>query len=231
MENATQHTTSKDKAAIHRELAELAEHPGWMHHVADAATGKVLTTELRQPVSPVSRAQRLSQLGGQFDFSIFGTPTHRLTPQHPYQSSPMGYLRFYRAFEVSSLGDIAPEGHAEWVVPEDNPSAVGSMEALVFDLPHGRCLLTLQFGTFNLPGQVGSIRIQVLEGVGGQLKVLASFQLSDHRADFQWHTVDLLFTPGPPPSSPLHWVEMVLESGLQYALFFSLQVAPIIIAV
>jgi hypothetical protein len=130
MENATQHTTSKDKAAIHRELAELAEHPGWMHHVADAATGKVLTTELRQPVSPVSRAQRLSQLGGQFDFSIFGTPTHRLTPQHPYQSSPMGYLRFYRAFEVSSLGDIAPEGHAEWIVP--NPSAVGSMEALVF---------------------------------------------------------------------------------------------------
>ena len=73
MENATLNTTSKDKAAIHRELAERAEHPGWMHHVADAATGKVLTTELRQPAWLVSRAQRLSQLGGQFDFSIFGT--------------------------------------------------------------------------------------------------------------------------------------------------------------
>ena len=46
MENATQRTTSKDNAAIHREMAELQEHQGWVHHVADAATGKVLTTQL-----------------------------------------------------------------------------------------------------------------------------------------------------------------------------------------
>ena len=223
MENATQRTTSKDNAAIHREMAELQEHQDWVHHVADAATGKVLTTQLDHPVSPVSRAQRLSQLGDQFDFSIFGTPTHRLTPQHPYQASPMGYLRFYGAREVSSLGDIQPEGHAVWGVPNAPiGEAVGSTEALVFDPPQGRCLLTLFFGASKLPEHVGTIRVQVLHGSN----VLASFQLSEHRDDFHFYTVDLLFTSVPPPNSSLHWVQMVLKSGLQYVQFASLQVCP-----
>ena len=227
MKNATQRTTSKDNAAIRREMAELQEHQDWVHHVADAATGKVLTTQLDHPVSPVSRAQRLSQLGDQFDFSIFGTPTHRLTPQRPYQASPMGYLRFFGAREVSSLGDLQPEGHAVWGVPNVViGEAVGSMEALVFDPPQGRCLLTLFFAATKLPGQTGTIRIEVSGYPGGELKVLASFQLNEHRDNFHWHTVDLLFTSVPPPDSTLHWVEMVLESGLQYVLFASLQVGP-----
>jgi hypothetical protein len=228
MEDAIQHTISKDNAAIHREMAELQEHQDWVHHVADAATGKVLTTQLDRPVSPVSRAQRLSQLGDQFDFSIFGMPTHRLTPQHPYQASPLGFLRFYWAREVSSLNDIQAEGHAVWGLPNVAVGeAVGSMEALVFEPPQGRCLSTVFFGAQKLPGQTATIRIEVLHGSN----VLASFQLNEHRDNFFWHTVDLLFTSVPPPNSPLHWVRMVLESGLQYVQFASLQVAPTIIAV
>ena len=114
MKNATQRTTSKDNDAIRREMAELLEHPDYVHHVADAATGKVLTTQLDHPVSPVSRAQRLSQLGDQFDFSIFGFWTHRLTPQRPYQASPNGALRFFGAREVSTYGEIQSEGHVQW---------------------------------------------------------------------------------------------------------------------
>ena len=232
MENATQRTSSKDNAAIRREMARLQEHQGWVHHVADAATGKVLTTQLDHPVSPVSRAQRLSQFGNRFDFSIFGTPTHRLTPQRPYEASPMGYLRFYGAREVSSLGDIQPEGHAVWGVPNAAiGEAVGSTEALVFDPPQGLCLLTLSFGATKLPGQIGTIRIEVLGYLGNQSNVLASLQLNEHRDNFIWYTVDLLFTSVPPPNSSLHWVEMVLESGLQYVQFASVQVAPTIIAV
>jgi len=232
MENATQRTSSKDNAAIRREMARLQEHQGWVHHVADAATGKVLTTQLDHPVSPVSRAQRLSQFGNRFDFSIFGTPTHRLTPQRPYQASPMGYLRFYGAREVSSLGDIQPEGHAVWGVPNVAiGEAVGSTEALVFDPPQGLCLLTLSFGATKLPAQIGTIRIEVLGYLGNQSNVLASLQLNEHRDNFIWYTVDLLFTSVPPPNSSLHWVEMVLESGLQYVQFASVQVAPTIIAV
>jgi hypothetical protein len=64
-----------DSVAILRKLAELKERQGWAHHVADAATGNLHTTELSQPITPLSRAERLSQLGHRFDRSIFGTPT------------------------------------------------------------------------------------------------------------------------------------------------------------
>ena len=97
MENVTPHATPDANAAMRRKIAELKERPGWVHHVADAATGKLLTTQLRRPVTPLSRAQRLSRLGHQFDTSIFGTPTYRLTPRLPYQDSPLGFLRFYYA--------------------------------------------------------------------------------------------------------------------------------------
>src|SRR5262245_46001880 len=75
-----------------RELAELEESQGWAHHVADAATGELFTTELSRPVTPLSRIERLSRLGHQFDVSILGMWTHRLTPRHPYQASPRGTL-------------------------------------------------------------------------------------------------------------------------------------------
>jgi len=46
------------------------EHQGWVHHVADAATKKLVTTRLSQPVAPLSRAERLSE--------VCGTPLGRI---------------------------------------------------------------------------------------------------------------------------------------------------------
>jgi hypothetical protein len=83
-----------------RKLTELKDPQGWVHHVADAATGKLLTTQLDRPVTPLSRAERLSQLGHQFP--IFPPPTHRLTPRQPYQASPQGFLDFQWASDTSS---------------------------------------------------------------------------------------------------------------------------------
>jgi hypothetical protein len=82
---------------ILRELAEQQERQGWAHHVADAATGELFTTELSRPVTPLSRLERLSRLGHQFDPPILGMPTHRLTPRHPYQASPRGTLSLFGA--------------------------------------------------------------------------------------------------------------------------------------
>jgi hypothetical protein len=73
--------TEGEAEAILRELAELKEHQSWVHHVADAATGKLVTSQLSRPVSPLSRAERLSRLGHQFSRVIFGAPTYRLTPR------------------------------------------------------------------------------------------------------------------------------------------------------
>src|SRR5262249_18018897 len=138
-----------------RKLYERMEHQGWVHHVADAATGKLLTTRLSQPVAPLSRAERLSQvLGTPFDRSIFGSPTYRLTAQHPYQASPLGFLRFRWAREVHGMGMGLPaevEGYAFWWVPELGAN-VGGMDAVVFDPPQGPCLLTLYLATRTEPG-------------------------------------------------------------------------------
>jgi hypothetical protein len=161
MKNVTPRATPNANAAIRRNLAELMELPGWVHHVADAATGKLLTTRLRRPVTPLSRAKRLSQLGHQFDPSIFGTPPHRLTPQYPYQASPLGFLSFLRAYQVDAIRD-STHGYASWSVSQDIiGEKVGEMEAWVWEPPQGRCLLTLYLGTANELGQVGRIRIEV----------------------------------------------------------------------
>jgi hypothetical protein len=87
------------------------EHQGWVHHVADAATRKLVTTRLSQAVAPLSRAERLSQVRGTpFEGSIFGSPTYRLTVQHPYKESPLGFLRFRWAREVHGIGMGLPAG-------------------------------------------------------------------------------------------------------------------------
>jgi hypothetical protein len=58
-----------------RKLYEQMEHQCWVHHVADAATKKLVTTRLSQPVAPLSRAERLSEVcGTPLDGSIFGSP-------------------------------------------------------------------------------------------------------------------------------------------------------------
>jgi hypothetical protein len=63
--------TPRDRKIL-RELDELAERQGFVHHVADAASGRIVTTVLDRPPTPLSRAERLSLLGHPFDPSIFG---------------------------------------------------------------------------------------------------------------------------------------------------------------
>jgi hypothetical protein len=142
MENVSRRTTQRPDLIL-RKLAELKEREGWAHHVADAATGKLITTRLRRPVAPLTRAERLSRLGHQFDPSIFGTPTYRLTPRYPYQGSPLGFLTFHSVRHVNAMGygDPGREGFALWRVAEDIVGEkVGGMDAVVFEPPQGRCL-------------------------------------------------------------------------------------------
>jgi hypothetical protein len=206
---------------IRRELNQLMERPGWVHHVADAATGELLTTQLPQPVAPLSRAERLSRLGHQFDPSIFGAWTYRLTTRHPYQASPLGFLRFLWADDVHALGMGGPpedEGYAFWWVAEQGDK-VGEMDAVLFEPPQGRCLLSIYLGINNEPGQAGPIRIEVAKGAD----VIASFQLAAHGDGWLFNTFDLVFVP-----VPGNWIRMFLQpqSGLRAVYFYSLILAP-----
>jgi hypothetical protein len=160
-----------------RKLAELKEPQGWVHHVADAATGKLLTTQLDRPLTPLSRAERLSRLGPQFYPPIFGAPTHRLSPRHPYQASPQGFVDFaWTSFMSSYSGD--PDGRADWLLQDIVPPWTGRMDALLLDAPAGRCLLTLLLGAASLPGQVGHIRIEVRGQPAENAPLIASFDIA-----------------------------------------------------
>jgi len=203
-------------------LAEVKEPQSWVHHVADAATGKLLTTQLDRPIRPLSRAERLSRLGHQFNPVIFGRPTHRLTPRHPYQASPQGFLDFQFTSLISSYTDD-PNGRADWLLEHIVPPSTGRMDALLLDAPAGRCLLTLLLRASTLPGQVGHIRIEVRGMPAENAPLITSFDITAQGDDFTEHTFDLLF--GSKPSvSPHSWVAMILEpgSGLYFVRFGSL---------
>jgi hypothetical protein len=225
MEKVTPGATPRPDTSIRRKLAELKERHGWVHHVANAETGKLLTTPLDRPLGPLSRAKRLSHLGHQFDPSVFGTPTHRLTTRRPWQTSPLGFVRFRWARETDPLGDPEPDGYVAWDISEDIISKLGSsaaMEAWLFDVPRGRCLSTLQLLTSNEPGQVLSIQIGLTaEGLSRVIR------LAEHRDGWLFQTVDIVFTASPVPHS-LHAVTMSFEpgSGHQIVEFLSLTLAP-----
>ena len=120
-----------------RQLAELKEPRSWMHHVADAVTGKLLSIQLDRPVTQLSRAERLSQLGQQFYPPIFWAPTHRLTPRYPYQASPQGFVDFSFTSTMSSVGH-EPTGRADWLLQYIVPPWTGRMDAVLRDAP-ARC--------------------------------------------------------------------------------------------
>jgi hypothetical protein len=223
MTQVTTYPTPRPDSSIRREIEELMERPGWVHHVADAATGELLTTQLPQPLAPLSRAERLSRLGHQFDPSIFGAWTHRLTTRNPYLASPLGFLSFKWAEDVHALGSFpqVDEGHAYWLVSELGEK-VGKMTAILYEPPQGRCLLTLNLAIANKPGEVGPIRIEVREVFGN---VIASFQFTAHGDGWLYNTFDLVFLAIP---SVYLDVQMFLEpgSGLRHVYFYSLTLAP-----
>jgi hypothetical protein len=221
-----------------RKLAELKEPRGWVHHVADAATGKLLTTQLdrtvsrrgivdsagvlergkgtgwiawkpgrsrSRPVTPLSRAERLSQLGRQFH--PFSPPTHRLTPKQPYQASPEGFIGFQWTSDVTSY--YGPDGEAIWLLSDIVPPMIGRMDALLRDAPQGRCLLTLLLGITNQFDQGGHIRIEVRGQPAENAPLIASFDLTTQGNDYIEHTFDLVYVSETTP--PTCWPAMILH--------------------
>jgi hypothetical protein len=205
-----------------RKPAELREPRGWVHHVADAATGKVLTTQLDRPVTPLSRAERLSQLGQQFH--PFWPPTHRLTPKQPYQASPEGFIGFQWTSDVTSY--YGPDGEAVWLLGDIVPPMIGRMDALLRDAPQGRCLLTLLLGITNQFDRMGHIRIEVRGQPAENAPLIASFDLTTQGNDYIEHTFDLVYVSQTTP--PTCWPAMILEpgSGLDNVRFISLTLGP-----
>ena len=80
---------------IRRQMAERTERQGWVHHVVDGGTGEVLTTPLDRPLAPLSRAERLAQLGRGPPLPGPWGPVYKLTARNPYQAAPLNWLAQY----------------------------------------------------------------------------------------------------------------------------------------
>ena len=100
--------------ATRRRVLELAETQRFVHHVADLDTGEVVTTELDRPVTPISRAARLSRFGPVFDPTIFGHPIYRLGARTPYQATPEGWIELTRPTSTAPAVDTV-----YWDLPRD----------------------------------------------------------------------------------------------------------------
>ncbi|HEX5140077.1 MAG TPA: hypothetical protein VFX19_03970 [Dehalococcoidia bacterium] len=148
------------QAARRAYLAGLEETQGWAHHVIDLDTGKEASTALDRPITPVSRAARLSALGNVFDPSIFGGPSYRLTARRNYQASPLAYLIAGHPSAIDSYDDTI-----SWDLPQDGSMNSLSSARFVFtESPQGRSVVSVAISAAAWQGRTGNIVVDAFWG-------------------------------------------------------------------
>jgi hypothetical protein len=198
-----------DVKETRRRLNELAETQHWVHHVADLDSGKILTFPLDRPVTPLSRAERLSRLGHSFDRSIFGGifggPSYSLSPNHPHNDSPLAGLSVSGADIFDAFRD-----QVIWSPPQNANDANFIFRQINFILtvsPIARSLASINLSGKGWPGMVGHLRVLYKNG---SLQIPIDAYVS--------HTVDLTFDSGNQFAS----IAMTLEAGIQLLEFDSM---------
>jgi hypothetical protein len=169
---------------IRKRLLELMETQLWAHHVADLSTGELSSTVLERPLTPRSRAERLSPLS---DFSgprPFGGPSYQLSPRMPYQSSPQAYV-----IAGSLNGYDAYSDSIDWAFPRDVPGPFlpGGLEATFAVSPDEQSLISIDLSAAAYRGEVGHVRVVV-----GASPSTIEVPISD---SFASQTIDLVFFP------------------------------------
>jgi hypothetical protein len=203
-----------DVKETRRRLNELAETQHWVHHVADLDSGKILTFPLDRPVTPLSRAERLSRLGHSFDPSIFGGifggPSYSLSPNHPHNDSPLAGLSVSGADIFDAFRD-----QVIWSPPQNANDANFIFRQINFILtvsPIARSLASINLSGKGWPGMVGHLRVLYKNG---SLQIPIDAYVS--------HTVDLTFDSGNQFAS----IAMTLEAGIQLLEFDSMSLVTL----
>jgi hypothetical protein len=203
-----------DVKETRRRLNELAETQHWVHHVADLDSGKILTFPLDRPVTPLSRAERLSRLGHSFDPSIFGGifggPSYSLSPNHPHNDSPLAGLSVSGADIFDAFRD-----QVIWSPPQNANDANFIFRQINFTLtvsPIARSLASINLSGKGWPGMVGHLRVLYKNG---SLQIPIDAYVS--------HTVDLTFDSGNQFAS----IAMTLEAGIQLLEFDSMSLVTL----
>jgi len=195
------------EALARRRLYELEETQGWVHHVADLNSGEVLTTPLDRPLAPLSRAERLSQLGHPIDPIVLGGPSRRLTPDQPYQASPPAWLEVMHCRFYNSGGGLPPFVH--W----DGDSPDGSATFSFAYPPKQRCLASVSFSA-SASSSLGHVHVSA----GAAIEVDVPVGPTDNA-----HTVDLILGP---TGGAQQIIRLDRFEGIQKLFFWAISFGP-----
>ena len=200
-------------------LHELAETQRWVHDVVNLNTGQMQTFPLDRPLAPLSRAQRLSQLGHRVDASIFGWPRSTLTARVPYQASPQAALMIFDyadfPYEYNAYDDVIIMHVSQTPVQALN----GNMRFLFFS-SSGTNLITVSLPfSAAWPGKVGHIRLWNYTTQTQQARIPVTSNVA--------RTIDMLYAPSHP--NEVADIRMELQTGVQFITFKSISFGPTVV--
>jgi hypothetical protein len=178
-----------------------------VHHVADAGSGEVVTSELDRPVTPLSRARRLERAGVVLTPPRLSGPSFRLTSRRPYQASPEAYL-----VPVNATFFLPFDDTIVWQVPEDHDfSPFLGLDAFFSDSPSDPAVLTVTLSAKAWPGRTGAVELLAFRDAR-RVQVPIG-------AQFAAHTIDLAV---PPPGPRFLDTSMTIFPGVELLRFSSL---------
>ena len=129
-----------------------------IHDVADPASGQLSSFPVPGTLSASTRATRIRQLGYGATASIFGTASHRLSPQAPYQANPKAWVD---AFE-GTWGAGPGNDQVWWRLPATFPTEFMSGINLNFQgVGQGARLVSLTVQTWPFSGITGTVVIDI----------------------------------------------------------------------
>jgi hypothetical protein len=126
-----------------------------VHDAVDLATDRVVSTPAEGGPAPADRLERLRHLGFPGDLSVFGSPSHRLTPRVPYQASPEGWLDSYEGSYSAGNDEIW------WRLPATFDNYTATCNATFRGVAAGARLLTVSVEVWPFTGRTGTIVIFV----------------------------------------------------------------------
>jgi hypothetical protein len=129
-----------------------------IHDVADPASGRLDSFPVAGALRASTRAARIRALGYGATASIFGTASHRLSPQAPYQASPRAWVD---AFE-GTWGAGPGNDQVWWRLPPTFPTEFMSGINLNFQgVGRGARLLSLVVQTWPFQGMTGTVVVDI----------------------------------------------------------------------
>jgi hypothetical protein len=208
-----------EREEFRKRLDEIAETQGWVHDVINLNTGQVMTFALDRAVTPLSRAQRLSQLGHRVNPSVFGRPHSVLTARVPYQASPQAALMIFDyadfPYEYNAYDDVIIMHVSQTPVQVLN----GNMRFLFF-LSSGTNLVTVSLPfSAAWPGKVGHIRLWNYTTQTQQARIPITSNVA--------RNIDMLYAPSYP--NEVADIRIALEAGVQFITFKSISFGPTVV--